>query len=101
MLKDLPCINKVTITISVININDLIMHSLALFGFISKWRLLFYYRLSVWCSPFTFAPGTREFTGFHCINKLIPPVMPEGGGRGGVGGPGVSNDWCITVASLP
>ena len=38
-----------------------------------------------------FCPGGRGVHWFSLAWKVIAPLMPEGGG-----GPGVSNDWCIT-----
>ena len=44
--------------------------------------------LGIWgrgSSPFTFAPGTGEFTGFHLHKKGMSRSCPRGGGGGGSG----------------
>ena len=46
-------------------------------------------------SPFTFLPGTGDFTCLH-LQKSECPAHVRGVGRG----PGVSNDWCISIVSL-
>ena len=49
-------------------------------------------------SPFTFLPGTGDFT---CKKSECPAnAWGGGGGGGGGGGPGVSNDWCITCKQI-